>query len=139
MNNPLEIDLIINKNKYSKIYNFNFILLIIILIIIYIIFTYKYQTYYLTKGRMINNELEVLIDIKDLKYIKNNNQIIIDNHVYIYNLSRISKELYIGENYDNYCYTYLKINNLTNIDNYIYEIKFPKENKVLVKYLKDYL
>ena len=28
---------------------------------------------------------------------------------------------------------------LTNIDNYIYEIKIPKENKVLVNYLKDYL
>lgn len=139
MNNILEIDLIINRQKYSKIYNFNFILFIILLITIYIIFTYKYQTYYQAKGRIVDNEIELLVALEDLKYLQENNILIIDNNSYLYKITHINKELYIDENYHNYCYVYFKVNNLTNIDNFVYEIKIPKENKILVKYLKDYL
>ena len=139
MNNILEIDLIINRQKYSKIYNFNFTLFTILLITIYIIFTYKYQTYYLLKGRVKGNEIELLVAIEDLKYLQENNTLIIDNLTYSYKVTHISEYLYLDENYHNYCYLYLKVNNLTNIDNFVYEIKIPKENKTLVEYLKDYL
>ena len=57
----------------------------------------------------------------------------------MYKITHINKELYVDDNYKNYCYIYLKVNNLTNIDNFVYDIKIPKENKILAKYLKDYL
>jgi len=139
MDNILAIDLILNKQKYSKIYNFNLIILIILLITSYIIFTYKYQTYYITKGKMVNNELELLVNIDDIKYIISNNKLIIDNTDYTYIVTEISDELYVDEYYQNYNYIYLQITNLSNINNYVYEIKIPKENKVLAKYLKNYL
>ena len=139
MDNLLEIDLILNRKKYPKIYNTSLIILIIILVFIYIIFTYKYQSYYVIKGKMINNKLEKLENINDIKYIKNSTNLSIDNKKYSYLLNTISNDIYVDENYNNYKYIYLKVNNLTNIDNFVYEIKIPKENKILAKYLKEYL
>ena len=139
MNNLLEIDLILNRQKYPKIYNIGLILLIIILIFIYIIFTYKFQSYYVIKGKMHNNKLELLVDIKDIKFINNNKKLKIDNKLYSYKITTISNDVYIDDNYNNYKYISIEIDNLTNIDNYVYEVKIPKENKVLAKYLKEYL
>ena len=139
MYNLLEIDLILNRKKYSKIYNTSLIISIIILVFIYIIFTYKYQSYYLIKGKINNNQLEILININDIKYIKNNNYLNIDNKKYSYKLTTISNDILVDDNYNNYKYIYLKVNNLNNIDNFVYEVKIPKENKILAKYLKDYL
>ena len=139
MDNLLEIDLILNRKKYSKIYNIFLIILTIILIFIYIIFTYKYQSYYLIKGKIINNKLELLVNINDIKYIKNNTNLKIDNTIYSYKITTISNEILIDENYNNYKYIYLNIDNLSNIDNYVYEVKIPKENKLLAKYLIKYL
>lgn len=139
MNNVLEIDLILNRKKYSKIYNIFIIILTIILIFIYIIFTYKYQSYYIIKGKIINNKLELLVNINDIKYIKNNTNLKIDNNIYSYKITSISDEILIDENYNNYKFIYLDIDNLSNIDNYVYELKIPKENKILAKYIKDYI
>lgn len=139
MNDILDIEIILKRKKYPIIYNIGIILTIIILTITYIIFTYKYQTYYKSKAKMIDNQLELLINIEDLKYINNNNIIIIDNKKYNYSLDSIDEQLYVDETYKNYKYVYLKVNNLNNINNYVYEIKIPKENKIIAKYLKEYL
>ena len=139
MNNILNIDLILNRNKYPYIYKATFIINIIIVIFIYFIFTYHYESYYLIKGRIKDNKLELLVPINDLKYIRNNNQLTIDNQTYHYELESISSELYISNDFINCQYVYLYVDNLFNIENYIYQIKIPKENKILAKYLKDYL
>ena len=139
MHENLVIDLIIGRQKYSKVYNFTWILLVILLITTYVIFTYRYQTYYLLKGRMINNEIELLVPIEEIEIIQKNHDMLINNNNYSYTIIHINQELYIDEYYQNYCYIYLKVNNLTNLDNWVYDIKIPKENKILAKYLKDYL
>ena len=81
MDNLLEIDLILNRKKYPKIYNTSLIILIIIIVFIYIIFTYKYQSYYVIKGKMINNKLELLVNINDIKYIKNTTTYVTKNNI----------------------------------------------------------
>lgn len=139
MDNNLELDLILERKKYPKIYNTNLIIIIIILIFIYIIFTYRYQTYYITKGKIENKQLKISVNISDIKYLKNSNKLLIDNQIYYYKINDISKEVYIDENNNNYKYLYLKIFNINNIDNYVYEIKIEKENKLLAEYLKEYL
>ncbi len=88
---------------------------------------------------MKNNELELLVNIDDIKYFESNNILLIDNKKYLYQISRITKELYMDNNYNNYRYIYLKIKNIKNIDYYTYQIKIPKENKTLAWYLKKYL
>jgi len=139
MNYNLAIDLIISRQKYPKVYHFTYVLLAIIFILIYVIFTYRYQTYYLLKGRIINNEIELLVPMEEIKGIEKEHNMLIDNMLYSYKITHINQELYIDNNYQNYCYLYLKVDNLTNIDNFVYEIKIPKENKTLANYLKDYL
>ena len=140
MNDILDIEIILKKQKYSKIYNIGLILITIILISLYIIFTYKYQTYYVSKAKSIDNKLELLVNIDDIKHLKENNIIEVEDTIYTYTLDSIGSELYVDELYNNYKYVYIKVKNLNNnIDNYVYEIKIPKENKIIAKYLKNYL
>ena len=139
MNEILDVEIVLNKNKYHKIYNIGTILILIILIFIYTTTIYKYQTYIITKGKIKDNYLELLLDIKDIGYFSKQNELIIDNKIYYYEIVSISDNLYIDELYNNYKYIYLKINNLNNINNYVYEVKVKKENKRIIKYLTDYL
>ena len=139
MNELLDIEIVLNKNKYSKIYNIGTILILITLIFIYITSIYRYQTYLIVKGKVTNNYLELLLDIEDIKYISTQNKLIIDNQNYDYKIISISDNLYIDELYNNYKYVYLEVKKLNNINNYVYEVKIKKENKKIIEYLKDYL
>lgn len=138
MNDILDIEIILTRKKYPKIYNLGIIISIIILIFIYIIFTYNYQTYYISKGKVLNNNLELLVNIEDIKHITNNKVIILDGQAYNYMVSSIGNDLLVDETYNNYQYVYLKISNLNTLNNYVYEVKIPKENQKLVKYFKKY-
>lgn len=139
MNEILDIEIILNNNKYHKIYSISTILIICILIFIYVTTLYSYQTYYITKGKFIDNKLELIVSLDDIKYITNQNNLIINNKIYNYKITSISDEIYIDELYNNYKYLYLEVMNLNNINNYVYELKIQKENKKIIEYLKDYL
>ena len=139
MNDILDVEIILKKQKYHIIYNVGLILIVIIIIFIYVSFLYNYKTYYITKGTMVDGNLKLLVDINDIKYITNNNILIIDSSNYEYNIKSISEELYVDDSLNNYKYIYLKVNNLSNINNYVYEIKMIKEDKKIIEYLKEYL
>ena len=139
MNDILDIEIILKRQKYPYIYNIGFILLIILLVFLYISCIYKYQSYYITKGTIKDNTLELLVNLDDIKYIYNQNKLTIDNHIYNYSIKSISENLYVDDYLNNYKYIYLEVPNLSNINNYVYEIKLQKENKKIIEYLKDYL
>ena len=139
MNDIIDIEIILKKQKYHPIYNIGTILIIIVLLFIYITFIYKYKTYYITKGTMINGNIKLLVDIDDIKYISNNNILTIDSNNYTYSIKEIDNNLYVDDSLNNYKYIYIKVNNLNNLDNYVYEIKFVKENKQIIEYLKEYI
>ncbi len=139
MDDNLDIELILRRNQYGKIYQSSYLIIIILLIIIYIIFTYQYQSYYITYGKMSSNQLIIAISPSDIIYINNHHELLIDDKKYYYKIVKIDENLYLDENMNNYQYIYLKVDKLTNLDNYVYEVKFNKEKKVLAKYLKDYL
>jgi len=139
MNDILDIEIILKKQKYNNIYNVGIILLIILSISIYISFIYKYKTYYITKGTMINGELQLIVEISDIKYITNNNRLKISNNYYQYEVSRISEELYVDDQLKNYKYIYLQVDSLNNLNNFVYDIKIEKENKKIIEYLKEYI
>ena len=109
-----------------------------LLIIVYILFTYQYQTYYISKGKVLDNKLELIVDVNDIKYIKNNSLIKLDDTYYHYSIEKISEELIIDNLYNNYQYVYLEVDGLKEKDNYVYQIKIPKEKQILAKYLKKY-
>lgn len=137
MNDLLDVEVILRRKKYSKIYNFGTIMIMILLIFIYIITTYTYEPYYTTKGKAIDNKIELLINPEDIIYIEKNSSLKLDNITYQYTIDNIGSELLIDENYNNYQYVYLKILNFSSIDNRIYEVIIPKERVSLAKYLKN--
>ena len=139
MSDNLEIDLILSRKKYPIYYEITYLIILIILLFIIIILSFKYQTYYLNTGKMVNSSLEILVNINDLDYLGNSATLIIDDKEYNYKITKISNELYTDNNYQNYRYVYLNIHNINNIDNYSYTIKIPKENKIIAKYIIDYL
>lgn len=139
MNDILDIEIILKKQKYHAIYNIGTLLIIILLIFFYISFTYNYKTYYITKGTMIDGNIELLVNIDDIKYINTNNKLKVDSLYYGYTINKISEELYVDESFNNYKYVYLNVKGLNNIDNYVYDIKLAKENKKIIEYLKEYL
>lgn len=139
MNDILDIEIILNKQKYPTIYNIGFLLTIILLVFLYISFTYQYKTYYIAKGTMVDGDIKLFIQIDDIKYFTNNDKLIIDNVSYDYIVDRISEEIYVDETFNNYKYVYLNVKSINNINNYVYEIKLVKENKTIIEYLKEYL
>ena len=139
MNDILDIEIILKKQKYHFIYNMGLILIIIISIFIYVSYIYKYKTYYITKGTIKDNNLELLVNLNDIKYISNNNVLEIDNVLYSYHINKISEDLYVDDSLNNYKYIYLNVDNLSNINNYVYEVKLEKENKKIIEYIQDYL
>ena len=137
MNDLIDIEVILQRKKYPKIYNFGSVMIIILLIFIYIISTYTYESYYTIKGKALDNKIELLINPEDIMYIEENSSIKLDNITYQYTIDNIGSELLIDENYNNYQYVYLKILNFSSIDNRIYEVSIPKERVSLAKYLKN--
>lgn len=139
MNEILDIEIILNKTKYHKIYNIGTILISIIVIFVYVTTIYNYQTYYITKGKFLDGKLELIVNLDDIKYLTNQKEVIINDKHYNYKITNISNEIYLDDKYNNYKHLYLKVNNLNNIDNYVYDLKIKKENKKIIEYLKDYL
>ena len=137
MNDLLDIEVILQRKKYPKIYNFGSVMIIILLIFIYIISTYTYESYCTIKGKAIDNKIELLINPEDIMYIEKNSSLKLDNITYQYTIDYIDSKLLIDENYNNYQYVYLKILNFSSIDNRIYEVSIPKERVSLAKYLKN--
>lgn len=137
MNDLLDIEVILQRKKYSKIYNFGTVMIMILLIFIYIITTYTYESYYTIKGKAIDNKIELLINPEDIIYIEENSSLKLDNITYKYTIDNIGSELLIDENYNNYQYVYLKVLDFSSIDNRIYEVSIPKERVSLAKYFKN--
>ena len=104
MNDILDIEIILKKQKYHPIYNIGTILLIIILIFIYVSFLYNYKTYYITMGTIKNNSLELLVSLDDIKYISSNNVLKINDKIYSYHIDKIEENLYVDESFNNYKY-----------------------------------
>lgn len=139
MNDILDIEIVLNKQKYPIIYNIGLLIFIVLLAFSYTSYTYQYKAYYITKGTVIDGNIKLFVQIDDIKYFTNNDKLIIDNLSYDYIVDRIDEEMYVDASFNNYKYVYLKVKNLNNINNYVYEIKLVKDNKKIIEYLKEYL
>lgn len=139
MNDILELECILKRCRYPFVYNFGFLMIIIIMIFLYIINTYKYQSYYVTSGVVKNGLVELLVLEDELKYTVNNEKIILDDREYKYSVNKISDDVYIDDNYNNYKYVYISVVGSNSVDNYVYQVKLKKEKKALANYLLDYI
>ena len=110
MNEILDIEVILKRNKYSKIYNVWIIMVVIVLSFLLIGSIYDYQTYLIVDSRVVNNELELLLRSDDVKYVVNNDNLSVDEKKYSYKIMKIDDELIRGIDRKMYQYVYLDVN-----------------------------
>ena len=133
--------LIENRKTTPIIKLFLFNICLIIGFLIWGINTYPYKSFFHIHSKITNFNsyyvLEVLIPVKEVNQIINQNYLFIESKIYYYKL--ISKENnIIYKNNQNYQKIYLEIYNLDEkylINNYQLEITIPKETKTIIKYL----
>ena len=107
--------IILNRKTNFIIKTFIFNILIIGLFVIWGINTFYYQTSFLLHSKILNFNsfyyLKVLIPVKEVNKITNQNKIVIDGDVYNYQIYKIDSDI-VYENQINYQKVYLEIINL---------------------------
>jgi len=141
--NNIKSYIVMNK-KTSSITNLFIIISIVIIMSLVIISNCKYKKYFHTIWQVVkeenNYQLSLYLYPYQLKIIKNNNKLTIDNKEYNYNISYIKNE-YIYINNNSYLKVVLNINldNKDKIINNNLEIKILESNKKIFCYIKEYL
>ena len=136
--------LILNRKPSFIIKTFILVISFIIIAVIWGVNTFYYQNFIILHSRIkyFDNSyyfIEVLVPIKEVKQITNQNQIAINNKTYNYLIYKIDNNItYIDD--ENYQYVYLKVINLDDsylINGYETDVKILKERKKIIDYLKE--
>ena len=136
--------LILNRKPSFIIKTFILVISFIIIAVIWGVNTFYYQNFIILHSRIkyFDNSyyfIEVLVPIKEVKQITNQNQIAINNKTYNYLIYKIDNNItYIDD--ENYQYVYLNVINLDDsylINGYETDVKILKERKKIIDYLKE--
>jgi len=135
--------IILNRKTNTIIKIFILNIIIITVLFIWGINKFEYKSFFHIHSKIINFNsyfvLELLIPVKEVNQIKEQNRLFIGNKEYYYNIKKIEDNI-IYQNNTNYQTIYLEIKNLDKkylIDNYHIDIKIPKSSKKLIEYLKN--
>ena len=136
--------LILNRKPSFIIKTFILVISFIIIAVIWGVNTFYYQNFIILHSRIkyFDNSyyfIEVLVPIKEVKQITNQNQIAINNKTYNYLIYKIDNNItYIND--ENYQYVYLNVINLDDsylINGYETDVKILKERKKIIDYLRE--
>lgn len=139
------IDSYIIMNRKSSIIIKAFLINIFLIgmIVIWGINTFYYRTSFQIHSIILNFNsfyyLEVLIPVKEVKQITNQNQIIIDGKKYYYQVYNVDSNV-VYENGDNYQKVYLEVNNLDEMyqkNGYQVDVELLGKKKKIIDYLKE--
>lgn len=135
--------IILNRKTSLIIKSFIFNTLILIIIVIWGINTFYYQTFIQLHSKILYFDsyyfMEVLVPVKEVNQITEQNQIIIDSKQYNYKFYKIDPNAIYVDNI-NYQKVYLKILNLDDIyliNGYETNVKILKDKKKIIDYLKN--
>lgn len=138
--NYIDSEIILNRKIKDIVYVYVIIIIIIVLSLIILSMLFNYKTYYKIKGIIIyennNYYTKLYIPLDDIKYIVNNNFVIIDNKKYQYQVDNINSE-YLTDNSNSYQIITLLINipSKYKLSNLTLNLKFIKENKKIINYI----
>ena len=127
-----------STNLIIKVLIFN--ICIIMFLVIWGINTFEYQSYFHIHSKLLKFNsyylLEVLIPEKEVNQIAKENELLIGDKIYNYNLYDVSDYIVYQDNI-NYRKLYLEVLDLEDnykINNYRLDIKIPKERKKIINY-----
>lgn len=135
-------EIMINKLKLSKYYNFGYITLIFIIIIISLINTLSFKTYQENIGVIIKEDnnyyLKTYISINNISSFIQKNYLNIKSNIYEYKIKYINSELSIFNN-QNYQEVHLSLNlpKEYQINNLVINYKVLIKKQKIINYLKE--
>ena len=139
----IDSEIIIQRKIEPLIYVYIMIIIVIMLSLIILFILLHYKTYYITKGIIVNDHNQYYINIYIptgvIKYITDNNVVVIDDIEYKYHIVSIDSE-YFTDNVDTYQIIKIETNILDKykFNNMTVELKFLKENKRVIDYILDW-
>lgn len=140
MNKYIDNEIILQRKVEPFIYVYIMIIIIIMLSLIIIFTVFNYKTYYDLRGIIINEEneyyLKIYIPISKVKYLVNNNKLVIDGKLYRYKIINIDSE-YFTDNVDTYQIIKIKVNLPIKykLNNLVINLKVVKEDKKIIEYI----
>lgn len=133
--------IILHRKTSLIIKIFIVIVLFIILFVVWGINTFYYQSFFHIHSTISNFNsfyyLEVLIPVKEVYQITNQNKIIVDSKEYNYQVYKVESDL-VYQDGINYRKLYLKVFYLEEeylMDGYQIDVKILKENKKIIDYM----
>ena len=140
MNNSYTI---LNRNSSFIINSFIINILILISFAIWGINTFKIHSFIQIHSKILYFDsfyyMEVLVPAKEVNQITKQNKIIIDKKIYNYTIYKTDNKIKYQNN-ENYQKIYLKIYNLDDFylkDGYEMDVKFLKEKKKIIDYIRE--
>lgn len=138
----IENRIILTRKITPLIYIYIMIVVITTLSLIILFMLFNYRIYYDSVGTVIKEEdkyyLKCYIPFDSTKYITNNKTLKLDEKIYKYRISKIEEEYYT-DNQNTYQIFVLDLNldEKDKHNNLVLKLKFLKENKRVIEYLKD--
>ena len=135
MNDLLDIEIILKRDRYSRVYNFGIVGVVILGILILIACLIDFRSYVIVGGQVKNKQLELLVRCDEVKYLVDNSYFMIDKKKYRYDVKSIGEEKYFMDEGNNYQYVYVEVDDLEMINNYVFRRLFIESN--FLKYEKE--
>ena len=138
MSDNIDEYIILSKKNYKKINSFTKILFIITFLILLLSNTIEYESFYDISEIYNNSKVTLIVALKDIDNILNNNYLVLENKKYNYYIESIDEDLLIDNNLN-----YKKINididlpKKYQINNLIINFRKRREKKKIIYYLKD--
>lgn len=133
-------EIILQRKIGPLVYVYIMIIIVIILsLIIFFILCY-YKTYYTIRGTVVSENdrfyIRMYIPLDEVKYIINNDVVMIDKREYRYNIVVIDSE-YFTDNIITYQIVKIEVelDNKYKFNNLTIDLKFLKDNKRIIDYI----
>jgi len=136
----IDSEIILDRKIGPLVYVYIMIIIVIMLSLIMFFILCHYKTYYTARGVVINeNEyfyIRVYIPLEDVKYITDNDVVMIDKKEYKYNVVMIDSE-YFTDNVNTYQIVKIEVNldSKYRFNNLTLDLKFLKEEKRIIDYI----
>lgn len=136
----IDSEIILQRKIGPLVYVYIMVIIVIVLSLIIFFIVFHYKTYYTLRGVVINEDdhfyIRIYVPIEDVKYITDNNVVMIGNKEYKYDVVMIDSE-YFTDSISTYQIVKIEVNleNKYRFNNLTLSLKFLKESKRIIDYI----
>ena len=137
--NYIDSEIILQRKIVPYVYVYIMIIIVIMLSVIIFFMLFHYKIYYTIRGTVIKEEehfyIRIYMPINDIRYINDNDIVIINKKEYKYNISMIDSE-YFTDNIITYQIIKIEvsIDDEYKFNNLTLDLKFLRDDKRIIDY-----